>query len=192
MLNLEETAWDRGIADAKKWLGMIRWRIVLAVISVAGAAYGASQGLTGWAIGGIGAACGVAVVLLLVGYGIATAASRQREEARDELRTARNAKHQRRKRIGLLYTRGSELEREGITVEQYEDWKRRLKAWSDEVIPFLDEQYGSDSKERFISPGPYNAANVLGSVHKEHSNLRLKLSHRLLRMLEMRNQDPPP
>lgn len=191
MPNLDETAWTRGVADAKRWRGMLRWQVAAFVLAIAAGVTANWAGVPPLWSAGIGAGSGILLLAVQVVAGVLVAPYRQRDEARDVLREQQGGKVNRRLGLTDLFARGSALYSERITREGYDDWKVRLKTWTQGTASFLWLHYGPTEREMFMRPPPSNAADVLGSVSAAHSAERLHLSARIFvlrRILEETTQ----
>ena len=175
MPDLNESVWKRGTDDAKRWLGMLRWRI--AGLGVTGGAVfvGTSMGASGPLVA---LAAGGAFVLTMGAVGVIRAPYVLRADALKRVLELEGAAD---KRAALTerFRRGNALFNATITAVAYEEWKAAQAAWTRDTAEFLANQWGPPEREMFVNPGQQLPFHWERALNEQHNREILGIKARL-------------
>lgn len=183
MFDLDETAWARGAADAKRWRGMLRWQLAALVLAILAGVFANWRGIPPFWAAGIGAGSGVLLLVLQVLAAVVSAPYRQRDEARATVRELQGD-GRRFPTLREFHARGVRLRDATVEKATYPDWRARAVSWTQNTEQCLSVDYGPGEVELFEHPNrDHDAGRLAHAVNPEHDGA-LKLLDARLRLIQ--------
>jgi hypothetical protein len=175
MPDLFESVWKRGTDDAKRWLGMLRWRIAIFAITGLAIFVATRNGTSGPLVGIV---TGVTTVLVIGAVGVLRAPYVLRDEARQRIQDMQGAANK-REALTEKFRRGTKLFQATITEQQYDEWRRDQQAWTRDTSAFLAAQWGVAERELFERPRAQLPYHWDRALHEQHNREMLSINARL-------------
>jgi hypothetical protein len=173
MGDLNETAAQRGLADARKIYSTVTFRFVAVLLPALAGFSSNALGNAGTVTAAVTGVTAFTALLLVLLFSFWRAPYKQRDEARRELENKRELDPSRKTQLSRLLKHGRKY-----FVDKPKDvreWWGNVKLWIGLVEDFLGKAYGPHEAELFMAPPTPAAASLDGSVSHEHNQRRLQL-----------------